>query len=208
MKKLFCFTFVIAFCFAITSAHAISIVNGGFEEPVLAYGTWYGSYTSIPGWTATFGTIEIQNNVAGAPYQGFQHVELDSYSNSGMEQLIPTLQGQTYNLSFAYSPRPSVSYASNWINAYFEGSLFASISAQGGNVTSWTVYNYTVTARNNGSKLEFRAGGTSDSLGGYLDAVSIRENEQTPQVPEPSTIFLLGSLVSGLFGAVSLRKKI
>ena len=109
-----------------SAAHADLIINGGFEDPALRYGTWNAGYTSISGWTATFGTIEIQNHAAGNPYEGNQLCELDSYYNSGMKQDVATVAGQTYDLNFAYSPRPNNVATSNYIEIYFDGALLAS----------------------------------------------------------------------------------
>ncbi len=127
-------------------AQANLIVNGGFEEPALSSGSW-GVYSSILGWTATFGSgIEIQNNAAGAPYQGAQHVELDSHygtqTNSGMAQTVATTAGLQYLLSFAYSPRPNVGSTSNGIELWIDSVLLDTFTAAGGQATSWSIRNF------------------------------------------------------------------
>ncbi|MBI4684843.1 MAG: PEP-CTERM sorting domain-containing protein [Nitrospirae bacterium] len=188
----------------LTYANADLITNGSFEEPALSWGTWNGSYTSIPGWIATFGTIEIQNHAAGTPFDGNQLVELDSWGNSGMRQDISTAAGTTYDLNFAYSPRPGVAITSNIIDVYFEGVLLDSLTGTGGSDTNWTVHHYFVTATDALSTIEFRAGGVSDTLGGYLDAVHFTG----VSVPEPSTLLLLSSGLLGLalYGRRKFRK--
>ena len=103
-------------------ARANLIVNGGFEAPVIPNGTFALYPAGIPGWTTNFGpSIEIQRNVAGAPFEGFQFVELDSTGNSGMFQDVVTAPGASYLFSFAYSPRPNESAASNGIEVRVDG---------------------------------------------------------------------------------------
>lgn len=181
------------------TANANLVVNGGFEDPALPYGSWT-VFSGITGWSLTSGhSIEVQNHVAGSPYEGDQHVELDSYANSAMAQTIATVAGQNYNLSFAYSPRPSVAAGSNYINVFWNGALLASPTGTTSGDTSWTVYNYLVTAAGATSVLEFSASGTSDSLGGYIDDVRLESS-----VPAPASLALLGL---GLLGFSGVRRK-
>jgi len=155
---------------------ATNIVNNGsFEEPALPFGSWSAFYGDIQGWTLTFGPdIEIQNHVAGDPSTGDQFVELDGDSNSGISQTLTTTSG-TYLLSFDFSPRPGVDAASNQIEVYWNGNLVDSITADGslnGN-TAWINHSYSVTATGSSTNLEFLATGVDDSLGGYIDSVSV-----------------------------------
>ena len=69
------------------------VVNGSFEEPAIS---GWGVFNSIPGWTKlSYYGIEVQNRVAGSPYDGNQHVEMDSYGSSAMRQFCAYPQSST-----------------------------------------------------------------------------------------------------------------
>ena len=190
---------VLLLSFATLSLHASSIVvNGSFELPALSNGSW-SLFTTIPGWSLASGPyIEVQNHVAGNPFDGNQFVELDSTAESAIFQDLPTLAGVQYYLSFAFSPRPGVPV--NSMGVSWNGSSVTTINADGTGLldTSWTVYNFTVTASSTTTRLQFSGLGPSDGLGEYIDAVSVA------QTPEPSSIVLcFGGL---LLAAAKYRK--
>ena len=170
----------------VRSAHANLIVNGSFEDPNIPTGS-FDLLGSIPGWTATVGLIEIQDNVAGSPYDGDQHIELDSTGNSWITDGggVVTNIGQAYTLSFAYSPRPGVALASNGVELWVDSAFVALVAASGiGNPnTVWTTHQYNVVG-DGLTLVEFRGVGVSDSFGGYIDDVQL--------VPEPASMLLLG----------------
>ena len=157
-------------------------------------------FASIPGWSLASGPdIEVQNHVAGNPFDGNQFVELDSDAESAIFQDLPTVAGAPYVLTFAFSARPGVLV--NSMGVFWNGSSVTTVNADGTGLggTSWTVYSFTVMASSTTTRLQFSGLGPSDSLGEYIDAVSVEE-----AAPEPSSIMLcLGGL---LFAAAKYRK--
>ncbi|HXG74192.1 MAG TPA: DUF642 domain-containing protein [Candidatus Nitrosotenuis sp.] len=153
------------------------VTNGSFEDPDIP-SVSFTVLPSIPGWTTTFGPgIEIQDNPALA-FDGTQYVELDSHpspGNSAMAQTLITTPGTIYELSFAYSPRPGVSAESNGIEVYWDGSLIDTLAQDGTGLisTAWDVKTHTVVASSSSAVLEFKATGTPETLGGFIDGVSV-----------------------------------
>lgn len=192
MKSLFAAAALIA---SLGSAHAVNlVVDGGFEDVKQAPGTW-SVYSSINGWSSSGAGIEVRDGVAGNAFEGSNYVELDSNSNSAMAQTIKTVAGSLYTLSFEYSAREGVAAASNPISVAWNGNLLGTAALDGigqhGNV--WHLYSFSVLGTGS-DVLQFAATGTSDSVGGSLDAVSVSA------VPEPSTAVLMvgGLAVIGL----------
>ncbi|WP_374652804.1 DUF5801 repeats-in-toxin domain-containing protein [Dongia sp.] len=153
------------------------LINGSFESPDVANGA-YGIFGSIPGWYSTSGAgIEIQDHAAGNPQDGQQLVELDSNNNSNMVQDVTTEDGNLYDLSVWYTPRVG-NTATDGIEVWFDGKLIATLDGSGQTPGQWLKFTYQVQAGESDgtpdlSKLEFRAVGSSDSLGGYIDNVSL-----------------------------------
>ena len=175
------------------------VTNGSFEDPDIPSGT-FSIFPSITGWTSSVGDgIEIQDNVAGAPDVGAgdQFVELDSNNNSNMIQTLTTENGKSYTFSFIYSPRPSVPDTSNEIEVYWDGNLIDTIAETGSSATVWSPKSYDVTASSASTDIEFLAVGTDDSLGGYLDTISVIEKE-IPVAGEFLSINTSALLITGL----------
>ncbi|MEZ6104775.1 MAG: hypothetical protein R3B96_01335 [Pirellulaceae bacterium] len=80
-----------------------------------------------------------------------------------------------HRLSFAYSPRPGVAEASNGVEVWWNGQLLETVSAsgQGLSQTDWRTFSFDLPADADVGRIEFRVG-TEDSVGGYIDDVSLR----------------------------------
>lgn len=181
-------------------ASADLIVNGGFEADQRKANTW-GLYESIVGWTRhSGGRIEIQNRVAGSPYEGNQHVELDSTQPSAIAQAIATVVGQTYRLSFAFAGRPRTNLALDNVLSVMWGDSEIFNQAARTRTNNWQVFSFDVTATSALTTLVFRdaSKNSRNSYGVYIDDVSL------VQIPEPGTLALLGL---GLLG-LGLRRRV
>ncbi|MCY2983755.1 MAG: Ig-like domain-containing protein, partial [Planctomycetota bacterium] len=151
------------------------IVNGSFETNLTANRTW-NVFDSIDGWrTASGSGIEIQEGVAGTAADGSSLVELDSRGNSAIQQTVATESGQKYEISVQYSPRPGVPASSNGVEVWWNGNKIDTIVGEGVGLrdTQWRTLSYQVDGNSTQGALEFRAIGTSDSLGGYVDNIQM-----------------------------------
>jgi hypothetical protein len=199
------------------SAGAATIFSDSFESPSNTQ-NWQ-VYQTFGSWTTTSGTgIEIQTNgtVGGVSARtGDQYVELDSdtsrgggsgTTNSSMTTFL-NLVGGTYLLEWYYQPRTTTA-GSNNIGVYLAGASQGLLARPLGSISSTSTltpdwvkvsYTFTVDGLDNLYALTFRAEGTSDSLGGYIDDVSVAP------IPVPAAGFLLfGAL--GALAAVRRRK--
>lgn len=186
-------------------ATAVNLVNNGsFESPDIPKNT-FKFLSSIPGWSllpGSKGRIEIQDRVAGSPFDGFQFVELDSSAVTGIFQDLATTVGQKYELTFAFSARPKV--AQNLLNIKWGGNAVDSLSVSGVGFTNtnWKTYSYDLVATSATTRLSFdNLNEKSDSLGSYIDYVSVTS---VTAIPEPASI--MGVLAVGIFGTTSVMK--
>ena len=187
------------FLFSLQATAANIVINGSFENPDIKPGSWT-VLPAIAGWTTGGAGIEIRDNVAGKAYEGSQFAELDSHgkdSNSSISQTLSTLVGETYKLSFAYSPRINQHEATNGISVFWNDVLLDSVSAVGSKTHNWIVYSFMVKAIGN-DVLKFAAVGKEDTLGGSLDAVTVSA------VPVPAAALLFAPALLGFMG---LRRK-
>ncbi len=84
------------------------VVNGSFEQgpAVGSFRTLRAGATDLPGWTVTKGTIDVTGSVVRA-YDGKRAVDLAGTPGAGgIRQVLHTVPGQTYRLSFDMSGNP------------------------------------------------------------------------------------------------------
>jgi len=150
------------------------IKNGSFEEKQIS--GWTIS-KNIPGWNTSNGPgIEVQHGVAGQPQHGKQLVELDSRANTAIYQDVSTEPGKAYQLTFYFSARPGTKAGDNKLRVSWDGSVIATLDAgKGGSNTSWKAHTYAVNASQKSTRLAFQDVGISNSLGTYIDNISVKE---------------------------------
>ncbi len=192
----------------VTPASAALLTNGGFESDVGLTGNSWSVFKSIDGWQSDGGPgIEIQRgNVGGTTaFAGHQKVELDSHggkdTNSHMYQNV-TLGAGKYEFSFEYFARiaDANSNGIGYSIAPVVGSLVGDIArSYSGN---WiTVSNFFTLDAETEVTVRFWADGKDDTLGGYLDNVSISA------VPLPPSVLLFGASLLGLGWLGRRRRK-
>ena len=180
------------------------VSNGSFENPIVNNTEKWNIFSdSGLGWLIewvslipseyssvqrpTNASLELQAGYSGWLAQdGLQYAELDSDWDGPLGSLngepasvkiyqdIPTIPGKNYNIEFYFSPRPGTDMANNQLGFSWEGDLKDTISAAGDSVNDWTNYLYSFTASDITTRLQFADMGTSDSLGTFLDNVSVR----------------------------------
>lgn len=178
--------------------------NGGFETPEVDTAQQWDIFDSIAGgWTVewrdagtdTFGEqnrpevahLELHEGVLGDAFEGDQYAELDTDwggpADSGtgepasvrIYQDIPTTPGVTYELSFAFAPRPSTPSSDNHLEVRWGGDVVhdtGTVVGPAGPI-NWSVVNVEVLATTTTTRLEFTDLGESNSLGTFLDDVSL-----------------------------------
>jgi len=180
------------------------IANGGFETPavvhqagwnIFAEGTaglaWLIDWVNPNGDATDPASLELHGGVNGwLPSEGSQYAELDGDyegpdggsgepASTEISQVIDTIPGEEYTLSWDFSPRPDTFGSENDLLVSVEGAPVGSNSAAGAAQTSWTSDSYTFTATGTETTVAFADDGVSNSIGTFVDNVALTCN------PEP-----------------------
>lgn len=190
------------------------VANGGFEDPTVPPPCCNTAPPdTVTDWTVPppgVGDVNVvlgtYNGTSGSgpnlAYQGDQYLDLVGQSGNGfISQMVNTVLGQVYTLTFAYS------------NNIFGGAAAASASVSIGTLNDvifhntatttdldWTIYTGTFVGTGVPMELLFQSIVDSQNGSIFLDAVSIAA------VPEPGT-WLMMILGFGLAGAALRRRR-
>lgn len=172
------------------------IKNGSFEtghENILGNQDWE-IFHSLDGWTSDgnvpfevqtggaggvstqFGNalVELDSDTVGNPANGnVGDINATSSTNATIQQTITgTEAGQTYQLSFWYSPRGGDGAASSGMEVRFDGKLVYEIPANSNLAPQQITINVTASGPN--AVLAFKGTGSENQHGALLDNVSLK----------------------------------
>ena len=179
-------------------------IDGGFENPEVTNAAQWDIFPSpAGGWNvewrsdipATFGpqnrpaiaNIEFHEGVLGLADEGDQYVELDTDwagpngvgdgepASVTIYQDIATTPGATYQISYAFAPRPNTPASDNRVEMRWGGVVendTGNVAGAGGPIL-WTTINDTVVATTTSTRIQFTDLGTANSLGSFVDDFSL-----------------------------------
>jgi len=134
-------------------------------------------FTALPGWTSSFGRLELHDRNSGKinAYDAKTKLELDVQDNSDAIQSMATTPGGRYRLEVFFAPQSKRHRTNtNDVEVRWNGDTLRTLS---GDKRYWQRHVFDVGTQDEASILMFRAAGRQDGQGGHLDAISLT---QTP----------------------------
>jgi hypothetical protein len=214
------------------TASAGLVVNGSFEQPGVAPGTFIDispgqeAGVGFTGWTVGRGNVDVVNATAPifginwgaqATITGSQLLDLNGFTEGSIYQNLTTVAGQVYTLSFWYANNPVGNNPPYPHTAdVFVADIgttnnplgMTSIAHNTSTLTSpnWQFRSLNFVAQGSTTRLTFAStSNPGDPSGGVvLDAVDV--NAAPAAAPEPSSVVLLGLGGLGVIGWFRRRK--
>ncbi|KRR21582.1 DUF5801 repeats-in-toxin domain-containing protein [Bradyrhizobium retamae] len=179
------------------------VVNGSFEQGHALGNNQWSIYHGLAGWTtADIGAagphgdvpfevqtgnvggvfaqdgnalIELDSDLSSGNLSGSDHYNDSGHTNTIIQQVIAgTHAGEAYELTFYYSPRSNEGNAdSGSLNVLWNGQVVKSIDSTGMTAGVWQLITVSVIGTDAGDVLGFQGAGQENSLGAYIDNVSL-----------------------------------
>jgi subtilisin-like proprotein convertase family protein len=171
-------------------ANAVAWENG-FEESTVQFTPTAGQYFS-GGWLVDYGNIDVLSSPY-TPYTGNWLIDLDGNTAGGISTNIPTVPGQFYTLSFAYTRSPAnvglglnVPQAQVLINGTVLGVVAPGYTNSSANY-NWQTTSFVYKATTTLTHLAFHSLDPSGYVAGvYLDAITNTPGGDLYYLPEQS----------------------
>ena len=153
--------------------------NPSFEEPIVTKSRGWDLVDPI-GWLVSLvsngneSKMELQRGVNGwESSDGDQHTELGVKKAAQIAQSVPTVEGETYVLSWDYSPRPETDIDENRLSVQVDGEEVATKAEAGLEDVDWNTYTYEFEGTGEEVEIVFADHGTNNGKGVFVDNTSL-----------------------------------
>jgi choice-of-anchor C domain-containing protein len=191
------------------------VLDPGFETPVIS-GNWITYPVGVMGsWNIDAQSIDLIHD-GWDPANGDQSIDLSGDNRGTISQLINTVPGKTYKLSFAMAGNTYEAPQKKTVEVLWDGSSKGTFdfNTNGYDTTNmgWTVIGPITglqASSDSTTKLEFKDITASGDVraGVALDDVVVEEEDNNVPVPEFPSIALPAALIVGLLGVVLFIQK-
>jgi choice-of-anchor C domain-containing protein len=183
------------------AADASVVINGSFEQGPASVGTFttFGAgSTAITGWTVTQGSIDLIRTYWNHS-DGARSLDLNGNQAGTIAQMIPTIAGKRYAVSFDISSNPDRSYAKSMLVGFgSQTPVEVTFTGPISRPLQWRTVTLNFVANAPTTQLSFRST-TAGPSGMALDNVSANV------VPEPATWAMMIAGF-GVVGAMMRRR--
>jgi choice-of-anchor C domain-containing protein len=187
------------------SAHAITVVNGGFESPIVGgnFQTLGAGSNGLDGWTIGGSGVDHIGSY-WQPAEGNQSLDMNATGPGSISQELHGFTiGQEYAVTFSLAANPEVGPTVKNLEVTignYDGFFGALTTGHSFSNMGWLATTFTFIANANDLTLSFLSG-TSGAAGPALDNISV-----VATTPIPGAILLFGSALGGM-GFLGYRRR-
>jgi choice-of-anchor C domain-containing protein len=201
MKLATCFAALLVAVLPVAAADASVVINGSFEQGPASVGrfsTFGAGSAAITGWTVTQGSVDLIGSYWNHS-DGARSLDLNGNQAGTIAQMIPTIAGKRYAVSFDFSSNPDRSYAKSMLVGFGSQTPVAvNFTGPVSRQLQWRTVTLDFVANAPTTLLSFRST-TAGPSGIALDNVSANV------VPEPASWAMMIAGF-GLVGAMMRRR--